>query len=138
MQLTKASFTSLNFSSGKRGYENAINKPPKLRSDVPAFVCFLGKPLKDSKKFFLQGWEYSAAMYIILNACALFFICYAYTRMLKVIKSSGLAIRSTQERQDRVVAQRFAVIVTTDCLCWIPVIIIKITALGGKNKVYLK
>lgn len=70
-------------------------------------------------------------MYILLNACALTFICCAYAKMLRVIRSSGLALRSTQERQDRVVAQRFAVIVATDCLCWIPVIVIKLVALGG-------
>lgn len=80
-----------------------------------------------------QGWEYSAAMFIVLNSIALALICTAYSKMLRVIKSSALTLRSTQERQDRIVAKRFAVIVATDCFCWIPVILIKILALLGKT-----
>jgi hypothetical protein len=78
-----------------------------------------------------QGWEYSAAMFIVVNTVALVFISCSYWRMLRVVRSSGLSLRSTQERQDHALAQRFLVIVATDCLCWIPVIGVKLAALAG-------
>ncbi|XP_069683145.1 relaxin receptor 1-like [Periplaneta americana] len=80
---------------------------------------------------FADGWEYSAAMFIALNTVALLFISFAYWRMLRVVRSSGLSLRSTQERQDKAVAQRFVIIVATDCLCWIPIIGVKLAALAG-------
>lgn len=83
-----------------------------------------------------QGWEYSAVMFVLVNALALAFICYAYLRMINEIRASGVACRSTQQSQERdKVAQRFAVIVFTDCACWIPIIIVKLTALTGKNSI---
>ncbi|CAG9854617.1 unnamed protein product [Phyllotreta striolata] len=81
---------------------------------------------------YAKGWQYSAAMFILINAFALVFICYAYFRMINEIKSSGVACRSTRQSQDTdKVAQRFGIIVITDCLCWVPVILVKIVALSG-------
>lgn len=72
-------------------------------------------------------------MFILLNALALAFICYAYLRMINEIRASGVACRSTRQSQERdKVAQRFGIIVFTDCLCWVPVIIVKLAALYGK------
>lgn len=71
-------------------------------------------------------------MFVLVNALALAFICYAYLRMINEIRASGVACRSTQQSQERdKVAQRFAIIVFTDCACWVPVIIVKLTALTG-------
>ncbi|KAJ8954184.1 hypothetical protein NQ318_005779 [Aromia moschata] len=82
--------------------------------------------------FARQGWEYSAAMFVLTNTVALAFICYAYLRMINEIRASGMACRSTRQSQDRdKVAQRFGIIVLTDCLCWVPVVIVKILALSG-------
>lgn len=81
-----------------------------------------------------QGWEYSAAMFILINTLALAFICYAYMRMINEIRASGVACRSTRQSQDREkVAQRFGIIVFTDSLCWVPVIVVKILALSGNQ-----
>ncbi|KAJ8982600.1 hypothetical protein NQ317_005072 [Molorchus minor] len=81
---------------------------------------------------YAMGWQYSAAMFILINTVALIFICYAYLRMINEIRASGVACRSTRQYQDRdKVAQRFGIIVLTDCLCWVPVIIVKILALAG-------
>ncbi|XP_044739082.1 relaxin receptor 2 [Chrysoperla carnea] len=80
---------------------------------------------------FTKGWEYSATMFILINTIALIFIIYSYSRMLQEIRISGVALRSTQETHERAVALRFSVIVLTDCLCWVPVIFVKITALSG-------
>lgn len=71
-------------------------------------------------------------MFICINAVALAFIIFAYSRMLREIRLSGVALRSTQDRQERAVAMRFSIIVLTDCLCWVPVILVKLTALAGK------
>jgi hypothetical protein len=70
-------------------------------------------------------------MFVVLNTVALVFISCSYWRMLRAVRSSGLSLRSTQERQDQALAQRFVVIVVTDCLCWIPVIGVKLAALAG-------
>jgi hypothetical protein len=81
--------------------------------------------------FVCQGWEYSAAMFIALNTAALVFISCAYWRMHRAVRASGLSLRSTQDRHDQALAQRFFVIVATDCMCWIPVIGVKLAALAG-------
>ncbi|XP_056633888.1 relaxin receptor 2 [Diorhabda sublineata] len=81
---------------------------------------------------YAMGWQYSAVMFILLNTLALIFICYAYLRMINEIKSSGVACRSTRQSQDTdKVAQRFGIIVFTDCLCWVPVVLVKLVALSG-------
>nr|CAI5862698.1 unnamed protein product [Callosobruchus analis] len=81
---------------------------------------------------YAKGWQYSAVMFILINTLALIFICYAYLRMINEIRASGVACRSTRQTQDRdKVAQRFGIIVLTDCLCWVPVIAVKLIALAG-------
>ncbi|CAH0558040.1 unnamed protein product [Brassicogethes aeneus] len=81
---------------------------------------------------YAMGWEYSATMFILVNAFALVFISYAYVRMINEIKASGVACRSTRQSEERdKVAQRFGIIVLTDSLCWVPIIIVKLVALFG-------
>lgn len=36
------------------------------------------------------------------------------------------------------VYNRFAVIVATDCACWLPIIVVKLAALGGKYQSFSK
>ncbi|XP_074041551.1 leucine-rich repeat-containing G protein-coupled receptor 4 isoform X2 [Leptinotarsa decemlineata] len=82
---------------------------------------------------FSMGWQYSATMFILLNTLALIFISYAYMRMINEIRASGVACRSTRQSQDGdKVAKRFGIIVFTDCLCWVPVILVKLVAFSGK------
>lgn len=79
-----------------------------------------------------KGWQYSIVMFVFINLSALAFICYAYLRMIKAIRVSTVACRSTQQTQDRDrVAQHLGIIVFTDCLCWVPVIVIKMATLAG-------
>ncbi|GAB6027654.1 Relaxin insulin-like peptide receptor [Chamberlinius hualienensis] len=80
---------------------------------------------------FSAAWEYSAIVFIAVNFFAFVFIFHAYIKMFLIIKDSTVSLRSTQEKQDRTIAQRFALIVGTDLLCWMPIIIIKILALCG-------
>lgn len=78
-------------------------------------------------------------MFIFVNTIALIFICYAYCRMIREIRASTIACRSTRQSQDRdKVAQRFGIIILTDCMCWVPVIVVKLAALSGIKKLMFK
>ncbi|XP_022241761.1 relaxin receptor 2-like [Limulus polyphemus] len=90
-------------------------------------VCL---PLHIHNPFF-QAWEYSTFLFCGLNTVAFVFILYAYISMFFTISASKIGLRSTQQQQDRTIAKRFAFIVGTDFLCWIPVVLIKLIALGG-------
>ena len=80
------------------------------------------------------AWEYSFVLFVVINSSAFTFICYAYWKMLRIIQSSSLTIRSTQEKQDTLLAKRFGLVVLTDFLCWAPVIISKALAMSGKRR----
>lgn len=78
-----------------------------------------------------RGWEYSAFLFCVVNTIAFTFIAYAYVTMFFTITHSNVGLRSTQQLQDRAIAKRFAFIVGTDFLCWMPIVVIKIVALAG-------
>ncbi|CAG2174207.1 unnamed protein product, partial [Oppiella nova] len=56
---------------------------------------------------------------------------YAYISMSSTITSSAVGLRTTQQKQDRNIAKRCGFIVATDCLCWMPIVVIKVLALAG-------
>ncbi|KAH7938197.1 hypothetical protein HPB49_021547 [Dermacentor silvarum] len=78
-----------------------------------------------------KGWEYSAFVFCTVNTIAFSFIAYAYLSMFVTIKHSKVGLRSTQQLHDRAIAKRFAFIVGTDFMCWMPIVIIKIIAIAG-------
>ncbi|EDW78563.2 uncharacterized protein Dwil_GK16506 [Drosophila willistoni] len=80
---------------------------------------------------YAKGWEYSALLFICINTISLIFILFSYIRMLQAIRDSGGGMRSTHSGRENVVATRFAIIVTTDCACWLPIIVVKLAALLG-------
>ncbi|XP_030567717.1 relaxin receptor 2 [Drosophila novamexicana] len=80
---------------------------------------------------YAKGWEYSALLFICINTISLIFILFSYVRMLQAIRDSGGGMRSTHSGRESVVATRFAIIVTTDCACWLPIIVVKVAALSG-------
>ncbi|KAH8374149.1 hypothetical protein KR200_000662, partial [Drosophila serrata] len=80
---------------------------------------------------YAKGWEYSALLFIFVNTLSLVFILFSYVRMLQAIRDSGGGMRSTHSGRENVVATRFAIIVTTDCACWLPIIVVKVAALSG-------
>jgi len=69
-----------------------------------------------------SGWEYSFSIFILLNGLVFSFILYAYWKMLRVIRTSSVNVRTNQQRQDGILAMRFSIIVLTDFFCWAPVI----------------
>lgn len=73
-------------------------------------------------------------MFICVNTVSLLFIGASYIKMLRAIKqTSAEAMRPTLSGRENVVARRFAVIVATDCACWLPIIIVKMAALAGER-----
>ncbi|KAL9884339.1 uncharacterized protein ACN427_011218 [Glossina fuscipes fuscipes] len=80
---------------------------------------------------YAKGWEYSAVLFICINTFSLVFILISYVRMLQAIRDSGSGMRSTISGRESVVATRFAIIITTDCACWLPIIVVKLAALSG-------
>ncbi|XP_040163222.1 relaxin receptor 2-like [Anopheles arabiensis] len=80
---------------------------------------------------YAMGWEYSAGLFILVNTVSLLFIGISYLRMLQAIRVSRNETRNTLNCREKVVARRFAIIVATDCVCWMPVIVVKLVALAG-------
>lgn len=78
-----------------------------------------------------MGWEYSTFLFCGLNSLAFLFIAYAYIKMSLTIMSSAIGLRTTQQQQDRNIAKRCGFIVATDCMCWLPIVLIKMLALAG-------
>ena len=81
-----------------------------------------------------SGWEYSALLFIGLYCVGFIVISYAYTRMLVTLKLSQLSLRSTRGSQDTYLVQRFFFIVFTDCVCWMPIVVIKCLSLSGNEE----
>ena len=78
-------------------------------------------------------------MFICVNTVSLLFIGASYLKMLRAIKqTSAEAMRPTLSGRENVVARRFAVIVATDCACWLPIILVKMAALAGESMDHYK
>ncbi|KAH9403022.1 hypothetical protein TYRP_015788, partial [Tyrophagus putrescentiae] len=80
---------------------------------------------------FAAGWQYSFLVFVVLNSIAFGFIAFAYIKMATTIIHSSLSIRSTQMTQDKAIAKRCSFIVATDGVCWLPIVMIKVAAIGG-------
>ncbi|XP_064481569.1 relaxin receptor 1-like isoform X2 [Ornithodoros turicata] len=91
-------------------------------------LCF---PLHIDDPFML-GWEYSAFVFLGINFFAMVLIMSLYLSMFTVIKEDRQRARpvTMKKQEDAVLALRFFFIVLTDCMCWIPIVIIKILALA--------
>ena len=88
-------------------------------------VCF---PLHIHEPY-LEGWKYSAGIFLGLNFAAMLIVTFSYIGMfLSVMKTRRLA--STSIKGDRSFAKRIFLIVATDAACWIPIIIVKCLAFG--------
>ncbi|KAG7177231.1 G-protein coupled receptor GRL101-like 1 [Homarus americanus] len=54
---------------------------------------------------YTKAWEHSAIIFIGFNLVAFMFIAYAYGRMILAIRESQMSLRSTQEKQDRILVK---------------------------------
>lgn len=98
-------------------------------------VCL---PLQPSSER-LAGWEYSVAIFIVLNLAAFLFILAAYTFIILTVFKSQRRITSNGEsntslNRESTLARRVFAIILTDFSCWVPVVILSILALFGKFK----
>lgn len=87
----------------------------------------------------LAGWEYSVAIFIVLNLAAFLFILAAYTFIILTVFKSQRRITSNGEsntslNRESTLARRVFAIILTDFSCWVPVVILSILALFGKFK----
>ncbi|XP_022666442.1 relaxin receptor 1-like isoform X3 [Varroa destructor] len=105
---------------------------PVLHWPQPSFyssngLCF---PLHIDDPFTL-GWQYSALVFLGINLAAMLLISLLYAWMFVIIRGDRQHARpvTLKRREDSVLAFRFFLIVLTDCLCWIPIIAIKLAAL---------
>ncbi|KAG9510447.1 Relaxin receptor 1, partial [Fragariocoptes setiger] len=81
---------------------------------------------------FTSGWQYSAFIFLGINFSAVVLIICLYIRMYVIIRHDRRYARPVligKEREDAILAARFFFIVLTDCMCWIPIVVIKVIAL---------
>ena len=87
-------------------------------------VCFLFN-LTEGK---VSGWEYATTIFVAFNMFALFYLAIGYSfTFVSVLTRTGLS--SDVEVQ---LARKLALVVLTDCVCWIPPITIGIISLNGQ------
>ncbi|XP_037072864.1 relaxin receptor 2-like [Pollicipes pollicipes] len=88
-------------------------------------ICF---PLHIQEPY-IVGWKYSAFVFLVINVASLLLILCSYMAMFCNIqqtrRNTPLVVREVE------VALRFFCIVTTDCLCWTPIMVVKAVALAG-------
>nr|ARK36625.1 relaxin-receptor 1 [Sagmariasus verreauxi] len=77
----------------------------------------------------VPGWFYSAFIFVGLNQLGVVLILMSYTGMFYNIRRTRA--NTPLSLGDREFAMRFFFIVFTDCLCWTPIIILRILALAG-------
>lgn len=90
-------------------------------------LCF---PLHINEPF-SEGWQYSAVIFLGLNFSAVILILVLYGSLFSMLSRDRKFARPgcvDKRREDLVLAVRFFFIVLTDCLCWLPIVIIKLLA----------
>ncbi|PFX14315.1 G-protein coupled receptor GRL101 [Stylophora pistillata] len=95
-----------------------------------------------------SGWEYSVAMFVGLNFTLVVFVIVAYSMIIYKSCTSNrrLAQQGTEReskmktkqrpadlRREASLAKRVFFIVVTDCICWLPIVVIGITSLLEKS-----
>ncbi|KAG1674016.1 Relaxin receptor 2 [Nymphon striatum] len=88
-------------------------------------LCF---PLHISDPF-IPGWQYSAFIFFGINFMGVLIIAITYISMYISIQHTRS--KTPQRTGELEVAKRFFLIILTNCLCWIPIIILKLLALTG-------
>ncbi|XP_063881360.1 relaxin receptor 2-like isoform X2 [Scylla paramamosain] len=76
----------------------------------------------------VPGWLYSGLLFVGLNQLGVILILVSYTGMFYSIRRTRA--NTPLSLGDREFAMRFFFIVFTDCLCWTPIIVLRIMALA--------
>ena len=69
----------------------------------------------------VPGWEYSVAIFHMLNFTTFMFIFLAYGYIYNFIKESSKLAGGGQRKRELTVARKMTLIVVTDFLCWVPI-----------------
>ncbi|BFZ21201.1 hypothetical protein BsWGS_24239 [Bradybaena similaris] len=77
------------------------------------------------------GWEYSVAVFLVLNFISFLLILFSYMWMFSVAKKTRSAVRTVESKTDNAMARRMTLIVMTDFCCWIPIIVLGFISLAG-------
>lgn len=97
-------------------------------------LCF---PLHIDDPFAL-GWHYSAFIFLGVNFAAVMAMLVFYTRMFIILHRDRATTHPgliDKAYEDRILAIRFFAIVLTDCLCWLPIVLIKVLAFLPGQKI---
>ncbi|KAI1294589.1 Relaxin receptor 2 [Halotydeus destructor] len=81
-----------------------------------------------------SGWQYSAFMVLGVNLTAVISIFCLYCRLFGIVshnRKTTACISNADGRERTALAWRFVLIILTDCLCWLPIVVIKIAAFMG-------
>ncbi|BFZ11083.1 hypothetical protein BsWGS_14121 [Bradybaena similaris] len=78
-----------------------------------------------------SGWEYSVAVFLVLNFVSFLLIAFSYLWMFTVAKKTRSAVRTAESKVDIAMARRMTFIVMTDFCCWVPIIILGFVSLAG-------
>ncbi|ESO99179.1 hypothetical protein LOTGIDRAFT_142042, partial [Lottia gigantea] len=79
------------------------------------------------------GWEYSVAIFLVVNFISFLLIFLSYFWMFTVAKRTRSAVRATETKTDAAMARRMTMIVMTDFFCWVPIILLGYASLGGAS-----
>ncbi|BFZ20881.1 hypothetical protein BsWGS_23920 [Bradybaena similaris] len=79
------------------------------------------------------GWEFSVAVFLVLNFVSFLVIAASYIWMFIVAKETRSAVRGPENKSDLAMARRMTLIVMTDFVCWVPIILLGFASLAGAN-----
>ena len=107
----------------------------KYFDDPNRYHSYYGKsvvclPLQLSSKK-LAGWEYSVSVFVGLNSFFFIFITVAY--LVIFINRVRVKNQSANTNRETGLAKRVFFIILTDCLCWVPIIVIGMMSLLEKH-----
>ena len=77
------------------------------------------------------GWEYAMFIFNVLNGFAFIVILVGYLMIYCSIQSSRQASGRTFADSDVLLLKKITLIIISDCLCWMPIIILSSMALSG-------
>ncbi|XP_053373490.1 uncharacterized protein LOC123531432 isoform X2 [Mercenaria mercenaria] len=92
-------------------------------------VC-IALPLTRDKP---PGWMYSVIIFVGLNFCTFVLVAVGQLSIFMELRKANSSIRKTQRarRTDLKVARNLILVATTDFLCWFPIGVMGLMALGG-------
>ena len=77
------------------------------------------------------GWEYVTFLFLNFNLAAFLFIMIAYLLIYKNLSKTRKDTDRQVTEEELALTRRFAMIVATDFLCWVPIIFTAFLSLGG-------